>query len=186
MRTLPLVAVALLLAVPAKADKFWLSDPAAKDAAPGSTPNVIDGVLLAEDATSYHIRIVGGEIVLPKKAVFKVEKDDLSLDAIVKAEKDSADALAAANRERELQQQIASKEREIKLAEAASRRAAARPVEASAPAVVPATAPAQYDPVLDIAPPTNLPELQRAARMAFEQTRDRAYLKELRQLRRLR
>ncbi len=186
MRTLPVIVCAALFALPAKADKFWLSDPADKDAAAGSSPNVIEGVLLAEDAEGYHIRVVGGELVLPKKAVFKVEKDDLSLDAIVKAETDGAEALAAADRERVLQQEIARKEREIRLTEAATRRASARPAEASAPAAAPAAAPV-FDPVLDVAPvPATLAELQRAARLAFEQTGDRAYLRELRQLRRLR
>ena len=183
MRILPLTAAALLLALPAKADKFWLSDP---DAQPeGSSPHVIEGVLLAEDANEYHIRIVGGELVLAKSAVFKVEKDDLSVDAIVAAEKDGVEALVAANRERELQQEAARRERELQLAEAAARRTA-RASEASARATAPVAAPELFDPVLGVTASSSLAELQRAARLAFEQTRDRAYLRELRRLRRLR
>jgi hypothetical protein len=182
MRILPLTACALAFALPAKADKFWLSDPATQPE--GSTPNYIHGVLLAEEGDAWRIRIVGGEVVLPKQAVFSVEKDDLTVDAITAAEKDAAEALAAANRERELQQEIARKERELRLAERAAKRSA-QPAEASARPVAPAPAPA-YDPVLDVVPPAGLAELQRAARIAFEQTGDRAYLRELRRLRRLR
>ena len=107
MRYLPLTVCALLFAVPAKADKFWLSDPAAeKNAAAGSSANVLEGVLIAETEDAYQVRIVGGEVFLPKKAVFKVEKDGLTLDSIAKSEKDNSEALAAANREREMLQDI--------------------------------------------------------------------------------
>lgn len=183
MRTLPLIACALLFAVPAKADKFWLSDPAAqKDAAAGSTPDVIEGVLLAEDADGYHLRIVGGELVLPKKAVFKIEKDGLTVDAIVKVEKDAAAVLATADRERQLLQEVARKEREIRVAEASARRGSARPAEASAPRRDAAPA---YDPVVDaIVPAAGDPVL--AAKLAWEQTGDRRWLVEMRRLRRAR
>jgi hypothetical protein len=185
MRYLPHVACALLFALPAKADKFWLSDPAAQKNAPAtSTPDVIDGVLLAEDADGYHIRIVGGEIVLPKKAVFKVEKDDLNVDAIVKREKDNAEAIARADKERQDAQRVARMEREVKAVEAAARRVAARAAEATAKAEpAPAPEPA-FDPVLGAAPVAV--DAVTAARRAYEQTGDRAYLRELRQLRRAR
>lgn len=183
MRTLPLIACALLFAVPAKADKFWLSDPAAqKDAAAGSSPDVLEGVLLAEDADGYHIRIVGGELVLPKKAVFKIEKDGLTVDAIVKAEKDAAAALLTADRERQLLQEVARKEREIKVAEASAQRGAARPAEASAPRRDAAPA---YDPVVDALVPA-AGDAVLAAKLAWEQTGDRRWLVEMRRLRRAR
>lgn len=184
MRFLPLTACALLFALPAKADKFWLSDPdAQKNGAAASSPDVIEGVLLAEDADSYHIRVVGGEVVLAKKRVFKVEKDGLTIDAIVKAEKDSAEALALANKERELHQEIARKEREIRAVEAAARKGAAQPAAAPQPEV---TAPAEFDPVLGVATGAmGRAGLLREAKLAYERTGDRAWLRALRQLRRL-
>lgn len=184
MRFLPLTACALLFALPAKADKFWLSDPdAQKNGVASSSPDVIEGVLLAEDADGYHIRVVGGELVLAKKRVFKVEKDGLTIDAIVKAEKDSADALALANKERELHQEIARKEREIRAVEAASRKGAAQPAEAPQPE---GAAPVAFDPVLGVAPAAmGRAGLLREAKVAYEQTGDRAWLRTLRQLRRL-
>ncbi|MFY9343103.1 MAG: hypothetical protein WAT39_11470 [Planctomycetota bacterium] len=182
MRILPLSVCALLFALPAKADKFWLSDPAgAKNAAAGSSPDVIEGVLLAEDADGYHIRVVGGELVLAKKSVFKVEKDGLTVDAIAKAEKAAAETLALANKERQLKQAVAKKEREVQVAEATARKGGAKPVEASAKK---ATAPAGFDPVIDRS--TGPVDDLRSAQLAFEATRDRDYLRALRQLRRLR
>ena len=103
MRLIPLIVCTLLLSVPAKADKFWLEDPEShKNAAAGSSPAVIEGVLLSEDADGYHVRTVGGEVVLAKKSVFKIEKDGLTLDAIVKAEGAKAQANQAADQERQM------------------------------------------------------------------------------------
>jgi hypothetical protein len=175
MRILPPIVCALLFALPAKADKFWLSDPAAqKNPVAGSSPEVIEGVLLAEDADNYHVRVVGGELVLAKKAVFKVEKDGLKLDDIVKAEKGAAEALALANQERALQQQVAKKEREVRAAEASLKKS-------DQPAAQKA-ADAGYDPVVRRAAPR--PDLVQEALLAYEQTGDRAYLRAARQLRR--
>lgn len=183
MRFLPLSACALLFALPAKADKFWLSDPAAQKNAPASSsPDLIHGVLLAEDADGYHIRVVGGEVVLPKQLVFKVEKDDLTIDAITKSEKDSAEALAAANKERQLQQKVAREERQLKAAEAAAKKSDAKPAEASAPKTV---AVATFDPTLGIALGSRGDQI-REAQLAYEATGDRSYLKTVRQLRRQR
>lgn len=176
MRIFSITACALLLALPAKADKFWLSDPAAqKNAAAGSSPDVIEGVLLAEDAEGYHIRIVGGELVLAKKSVFQVEKDGLTLDAIVKAEKDAAEALALANQERGLQAAVTKKEREVRAAEASARKSDTKATEGKA-------VEAGFDPVVDRAPSRT--DLVRDAMLAYESTRDRAYLRAARQLRR--
>lgn len=186
MRYLPLIAGALLLTAPAKADKFWLSDPNAKAEAPAdSSPDVIEGVLLAEDDDGYHIRTVGGELVLAKDSVFKIEKDGLTVDAIVKAEGDSQEALAQADRERRLAQDVARTERQIRVAEASARRAA-RAVEADTGALDEAPAPAGFDPVLGVAARDGQYALMRDAQLAWTLTKDRRYLKLLRQLRRLR
>ena len=179
MRFLPLCVCAALFALPAKADKFWLSDPAAPQNAAGS-PEIIEGVLLAENDEGFHIRIVGGELLLPKKSVFKIEKDGLSLEAISKAEQDSAEQLANQNRERQLAQQAAGKGREIRVLEAASRRQA-QAVAASAPVD-------GFDPVIGVnrGPAIVQADLIADAQLAYEMTRDRRYLRVLRQLRRLR
>lgn len=185
MRFLPLTACALLFALPAKADKFWLSDPAAQKNAEATSPDILEGVLLAEDADGYHIRVVGGELVLAKKLVFKIEKDDLTVEAIVKAEKDAAEALALANKERELQQQIARKEREIRAAEATARKGGGKAAEASL-ADAPQAAPPVFDPVLGTSLGIGRGNLLLETKLAYEQTGDRTYLRTLRQLRRMR
>jgi hypothetical protein len=188
MRYLPLIASVLMLCGTAKADKFWLSDPKAEqNAAAGSSPNLIEGVLLAEDAEGYHIRVEGGEIVLPKKSVFKVEKGDLSLDKIVQAEKDSVEAGELANQERRLVQATQAREREVQVAEASASRTA-RAVDAGASrsetVLVPA---AGFDPVVGVATGYNSQfEMMRDAQLAWTMTKDRRYLQLLRQLRRLR
>ena len=101
MRYLPLIAGVLLICAPAKADKFWLTDPESQQSsAAGSSPSLIQGVLVATDDEGYHVRIVGGEVVLSKKIVFKIEKDGLTLDAIIKAETDSKQIGETANESR--------------------------------------------------------------------------------------
>lgn len=187
MRYLPLIAGVLLICAPAKADKFWLTDPKVEQNAPaGSSPNLIEGVLIAEDDEGYHVRVAGGEILLPKQSVFKVEKDELSIDAIVKLEADSKQQGELDNQERRLTQATNRQEREVQAAEASVRRAA-RAVEAD---VSSAAEPAQaggFDPVLGIATGYNSQfEMMRDAQLAWTMTKDRRYLQVLRQLRRLR
>ncbi|HEX6810967.1 MAG TPA: hypothetical protein VF384_05015 [Planctomycetota bacterium] len=182
---IPLVVCSLLFQLPAKADKFWLSDPEVhnKNAVAGSLPDVIEGVLVSEDADGYHIRTVGGEVVLPKKSVFRIEKDGLTLDAVVKAEADAAKVNAAADQERQMAQTAERRANQAKAMEAAARRTDA-PVE-PAPA---ATAPeVPYDPVLDVIPSRGAGSqaaLMRELRHAFEVSGDRSFLKELRMARR--
>jgi hypothetical protein len=179
----------LLFALPAKADKFWLADPAAaKNTAAGSSPEVIEGVLVAEDQDAYHIRVVGGELLLAKKSVFKVEKDGLTLEAVVKAEKEAAEKAVAQNRDRELQQTEARKVRDIQVLEASARRTRAEVAEAQAQPVAPAAQPV-FDPVLGVvrgAGYGSQQDLMIDAQLAWQMTRDPRYLKMLRQLRRAR
>ncbi len=186
MRILPFVLGTLLLQVSAHADTFWLSDPSAqKNSAEGSVADVIKGVLIAESDEGYHVRIVGGELILPKASVWKIEKDDLSIDTIVKQEKDQADTLAAANREREMAQAAARRARAVAAVEASATKAAdAEPVEASVPVEEPA-----FDPVLGVAHEQGTihqPQLLRDLQLAWSLTQDRRYLKLLRQVRRMR
>ena len=191
MRFFTLTVSALLLCVPAKADKFWLADPKAESSAPeGSSPNYIEGVLIAESDEGYHVRMVGGEILLPKQSVHKIEKDSLSLDDIVKAEADAAKASEQANEERLRGQAIRRKEREIRIAEAAARRSAraADAVVTGRPQQPFANSVPGFNPVLGIFGDGGLDHFaqMREAKAAWRLTRDRRYLTLLRQLRRLR
>lgn len=187
MRLIPLIACTLLLSVPAKADKFWLEDPEShKNAAAGSSPAVIEGVLLAEDADNYHVRTVGGEVWLAKKSVVKVEKDGLTVEAIAKAEADAAKANQAADQERQMAQAAERRAAQVKAVEASARREAAAPVEAAAPA--PAPIEAAYDPIIDVIPSrtgVTHTELLRELTLAYELTGRRDILKALRIARRL-
>lgn len=187
MRYLPLIAAsALLFAVPAKADKFWLSDPAEQaKAAEGSSPDVIEGVLLEETDAGYRIRVVGGELILPKASVFKIEKDAMTAEAVAKAEVKAREASAAADLERRTAQEQMRSTRRARAAEASARREARATDAAMSPAQ--ASPASSYDPILGIAtgPASNYVML-RDAQVMWEQTRDRRYLKLVRQLRRLR
>ncbi|MBM4060976.1 MAG: hypothetical protein FJ265_07750 [Planctomycetes bacterium] len=188
MRLLPCVLFALGLALPAKADRFWLSDPAAKTA-DGSAPNIIEGVLIAESDEGYHVRVVGGEVLLPKRAVFRIEKDALSIADIVRAEQELGRQAAAADAER--QERAASRSakqraRRTAAEASASKRGAENPPPAApAPAHRPATP--GYDPVLHRARPAAEPsraELQADLQLAWTLTRDRRFLQALRRIRR--
>ncbi|MFT4512273.1 MAG: hypothetical protein ACI89X_002115 [Planctomycetota bacterium] len=187
MRYLPLIAGVLLICAPAKADKFWLTDPKSEQSTvAGSSPNLIEGVLVAEDDAGYHVRIEGGEILLPKKSVFKIEKDGLTLDAIVKAETDSKKSGQQANEDRRTVQASQKRMRDVRIAEASASRSG-RPVEA---AVSRSAAPAVtdgFDPVLGVAGGYNSQyAMMRDAQVAWSLTKDRRYLQLLRQLRRMR
>jgi len=187
MRYLPLIAGVLLICAPAKADKFWLSDPAKSQAAAGSSPDVIEGVLVAEDDEGYHIRVEGGELVLPKSRVFKVEKDGLTLDAIVKAETSKKDSGEKANKDRRVAQAEAKQRRDVRIANASARRSASA-VEAgiSRSQVTPAPT-ASFDPVVGrVSGIISDAVLMRDAKVLWDLTKDRRYLRELRELRRMR
>ncbi|MEC7724552.1 MAG: hypothetical protein VYD05_03480 [Planctomycetota bacterium] len=176
---LPLLCVtAFLIAAPARADRFWLTDPddAAK-AASGSSPAVIEGVLLAEEGGYYQIRVIGGEVRIPKAAVFKVESDAQTLETLAAAE--------AAGQEQRTQDDRDRRERQRSRRAGRDRAPRARVAEASFSRP---EAPARpYEPELGVSSNDNghLQRMQDAER-AFAQTRDRRYLKLLRRLRRMR
>ena len=85
-----LLSLGLLLHPASAPDKFWMSE--APDAA------VIEGSLLDEDATHYHLRVQGSEIWLLKARVLRIEKDGLSVEAIAQREQEAKDAKAAADK----------------------------------------------------------------------------------------
>lgn len=191
MRILPLLCAAALLSVPAKADKFWLGDPG-KQSVKGGSPDVIEGVLIDENATSYHIRVVGGEIVLPKKRVFKIEKDGLTLEKIVEAEKKETARLKKAAERRALERTAERLRREVAEAEAATERHVEREHEEREVhhghdehvVVTPG-----FDPVIGRVSPVygyySHQQLLAELTLAWTLTKDRRYLKALRRLRRL-
>ncbi|MBK8098234.1 MAG: hypothetical protein IPK26_14070 [Planctomycetes bacterium] len=182
MKTFSLVLAALLLAPAARADKFYLGTAEeAKKVAEGSNPTTIEGVLLAETDTHYHIRVVGGEVVLEKKGVFKVEKDAMTVADIVKVEKDLADKSAAEAKARDASKPV----------EAAGAGLRGKPVEAAVggeavadgkPAV---GEPAGFDPVVGKVVGGDAALIDEVE-AAWTLTKDRKYLKLLRKLRRAR
>ena len=187
MRYLPLIAGVLLICAPAKADKFWLTDPESQqNSAAGSSPHLIQGVLVATDDEGYHVRIVGGEVVLSKQSVFKIEKDGLSLDAIVKAETASKQVGETANESRRAGQAAQQRMRDVRIAEASASRPA-KAVEASSNRSAPPVTTLSFDPVLGVASGYNSQyAMMHDAQIAWVLTKDRRYMKLLRQLRRMR
>lgn len=182
MRVLPLLLLVLGLQATAKADRFWLSDPAAK-VPEGSAPNCIDGVLLAEGADGYHVRVVGGEVLLPKAAVFRVEKDGLTIEQIVQREQELASARTPAGAPAAVP--AAAKKSAAAPVEATAKRSEAVPAPAAAPA--PGKVDVGYDPVLhrkQPAPGASVADLRAELQLAWTLTKDKRYLIALRQLRR--
>lgn len=195
MRFLLPALLGLCITSAARADTFWLSDP--KEKLPeGASHRTLTGVLLAQSDEGYHVRIVGGEVLLPKSAVYRIDKDSLSLDDIVQQEQAAAARAAVAEQERQAQ-------RAARQAEAATAPRAMRavPAEASfenggrAEPVDPAaedrpSMPLQsghYDPVLHrfVPAPGQLTttQLRRELAFAWRVTRDPRYRDALRQLR---
>jgi len=182
----PTLLMLSLLTLGAQPDKFWLAEPDAK-AVEGSSPRLIEGVLLDQTETQYHVRVEGGEVWLDKKAVVKVDKDALTVEQIATAEQQGHE------------HRLAEQRADAKAAEAAAREASAMPAaahksDAAAPAPAVDTAqpmtvlPGHYDPVLDTyvpgPGPTNA-ELQRDLEFAYEETRDRNLIKLIRMMRRM-
>lgn len=179
MRTIPLLLSVLALAAHAKADKFWLEDPAvAAKAVEGSSAAVVEGVLVAEKDGVYEIRTVGGTLFLAKANVFRIDRDDLTVAKVEAAEKDGAAALDAANQERRMVAEASGRERTLRAVEASARRAEAPVVTAPVEAV--------FDPILGVDLGASNGSVRLQLRNAFAATRDRTYLKALRQLRRMR
>ena len=174
----------ILASAPAKADTFWLADPqGAARAEPGSAPPTLRGVLLAEDDGVYVIRIVGGSVHIPKSSVFRVDEDDWTLAAVAAAEAAAAPAGLLANEQRR-QEALRAIRQEVPQGRAGARRRG-RAVEASATVTKPRTE--RFDPVLGVASSSDqLRQRMDAAERDWQRTRNRRYLKLLRQLRRAR
>jgi hypothetical protein len=179
MRSIPLALLAASLLAPlARADKFWVgSSDTEKNAVAGSSPNCIEGVLLSEDEKQYQIRVVGGEIVLEKKLVYRVDKDGLTLETIQRAE-----AAAAEERAKEapvVPADLGMPPRPVPVD------AGFQPSQAPAPEAAPEAA-VLFDPVVGRLPVSGRHELMHELRVAWDLTKDRRYMTELRRLRRMR
>lgn len=184
MRSLA-VLCALFAALPAKADTFWFAEPSsAPEAADNAVRDCVRGVLLSEDKDVYVVRVVGGEMTIAKSSVVRVEKDDLTVEAIAKAEADAKDALAAADSERAQRQAESKLLRDVAVAEASARKAEATPP--AAPAAAPALPALPFVPALGFGRAgLSKRDLVREASLAYQATRDRELLRVMRQLRRL-
>lgn len=190
------VLLGLCLGSAAKADTFWLSDPKVA-LPPGALPRTVVGVLLQQSDEGYHVRVVGGEVLLPRRAVFQIDKDNLSLDDILQQERAAAERALVREQERQAERQA---ERQGQRAvPAVAPRTTSEPAEASsgqAPAAAPyapldpANLPqprSGYDPVVrrHVSLPGEMTrtELRRELAFAWRTTRDPRYLEALRQLR---
>jgi hypothetical protein len=184
MNLLPLAMLAAALLGPrAMADKFYVGAANDPKQAEGSSAEYISGVLISESKTEYHIRIVGGEITLPKNRVLRVEKDGFTVDAVVRSEKDRTEKLAAEETDRRRTQADAADAAARRRMQRQASEATVRPsdVAGAQPAVQPG-----YDPVRDVSA-TGLSEaaLMMELKAAYEATGDDRYMKQLRQLRRM-
>lgn len=183
MRALPFALLSLCLCGTAKADRFWLSDPDAK-LPDGVAPTIVEGVLLAQSDEGYHVRIVGGEVLLPKSAVKRIDKDTLSIEAIVALEAQAA-AAAPAPSPALASAPASAPRRRARPVDATASSATAAPTPAAAP--VGSEQPTGYDPILGRNPAGHAAKAaqRNALWQAYLQTRDRRFLVELRRLRRL-
>lgn len=185
MRMLFLAAAAAAALQPSLlADRFHLTNQQdAARAAEGSSPDVIEGVLLGEEDGMYRLRVVGGEMWLARSAVQRIEKDALTVADIEAREKQQSEAASRAGGS------TAGTP-----AEAAARKGdrAAADTVVPTPAAAPAPAPARirFDPVLGtmVDPAEFLADamLERELSFAYTMTKDRRYIRLLRQLRRTR
>ena len=186
MRPFPALLGLLLASAPARAETFWLAAPQdAAAAEPGSAPPTLRGVLLAEEDGVYVIRVVGGSVRIPKSLVFRVDEDDWTMATVAAAEAAAAPAGLLANQQRR-QEQSALRATRQKVAQGrASARRRGRAVEASATVAKPRVE--RFDPVLGVAASGDqLRQRMDAAERDWQRTRNRRYLKLLRQLRRAR
>ncbi len=183
MRTLLLAATAAAALQPSLlADRFHLtSQQEASRAAEGSSPDAIEGVLLGEEDGMYRLRVVGGEMWLAKSAVQRIEKDALTVADIEAREKLQADAAAKADG--------ANAGTPVDAAARKGDRATADAI-VPAPASIPAPTRSRFDPVLGtmVDPAEFMADvvLERELSFAYTMTKDRRYIRLLRQLRRTR
>lgn len=187
-----LLALGLLLQPSAAPDKFWTSMPP-DGAIEGQKPSFVEGVLLDEDATHYHVRVAGGEVWIAKARVVRVEKDDLTVEAIAAAEQAAKDARKADAPSEPNAGEAAPKADPVAAVEADAKPQVATPVEATAPPIEPVpaedVAEPRFDPIRGRFGPSTAGARSaqlRELEATYAATKDRDVLKQLRQLRRMR
>ena len=166
-------------------DKFWLEpQTSGGPAVEGSQPAVLEGVLLDESPTHYHVRVLGGEIWLAKKDVHHVEKDALDVATLERREHEAQSAQSPKGKPEE-----ASAKKEPTQAKPAATPAAAPKQGAGteAPqgsAAAPQAPKTEFDPVLGVVGPARDKPQSKAATLEAEYRRsgDREVLKDLRQI----
>ena len=96
-----LAALSVFVLAPfARADKLWLKTDAPATQAEGQAPQCLVGVVSAETAEEYTLRMPGGTMVLAKSAVARIERDGLTLEQIEASERDMHKAAAEADSKR--------------------------------------------------------------------------------------
>lgn len=118
-------ALLVLLAQPASADKFYFAsaEDQKKTVGNAAKESFVEGVLLKEDKDSYTIRILGGEMIVAKSMVIRIERDGLTVAQLEAREATRKDELARQeNNRRQLQAAEAAARREARATEAAMRR----------------------------------------------------------------
>ena len=146
-----------LLSPHAQADRFFFSGDDTNDS---HRARYIEGVLLEETGTHYRIRVAGGEITVPRAAVFRIEATSLSVADIDQLENNRRAELALAEEQRRQSQAEARSRRRANAVEASARRAdsfveASGGVEAALPV---------YDPIIG-----RLTPLETAAESVLQQ-----------------
>jgi hypothetical protein len=188
---LPLLVVVLAGSLqPANApDTFWVL---AANHQKDDKPEPIRGALLGEDATHYHVRVEGGELWIEKALVQRVEKDELTAEAIQQKEQQKRDAAKAEPAPQPAAEATAApSDATAKPAEAAATK---KEAEATATPAEPDAAIAgiddfgpRYDPVLHRMTGSAMAsarERLEELRAAYRQTRSPMLRKELRRARR--
>lgn len=134
-----------------KADEFHFgSADAASKMAEGSNADMIRGVLQRREGNMLVIRIVGGEIMVPRSSVYKIVNDDLSVADIVDYEMASAQQLAEANQARLKQQADEAAERLGRIRDARAREAELDSARTINVEEMEFSAPSSFDPIIGI------------------------------------
>ena len=188
---LPLLVVVLAGSLqPANApDTFWVL---AANHQKDDKPEPIRGALLGEDATHYHVRVEGGELWIEKALVQRVEKDELTVEAIQQKEQQKRDAAKAEPvSQPAAEAATAASDATAKPAEAAAAKkeaeAAPTPAAAADASVATDEAAPRYDPVLHRMTGSAMAsarERLEELRAAYRATRSPMLRKELRRARR--
>ena len=153
MKFIPHLALIPLLSLAvsqqARADEFHFgtAERAAK-MVEGSNPDMVRGVLIEQRGNNLVIRVVGGEISVPRSLVYKIVKDDLSVADIGAEEVANEGRLADANARRLDNQTEEAAKRLARIREARRHQAELDAADAKRAAHQPADRGRSYDPII--------------------------------------